>query len=120
MLDRLLKLYSKNGGSVSTPLEDFTTEALAGTDFIVFENLQDTLAKCYEFLDTVKPNFEQKFCGKTKMSNAKSINQILENNRTNSIFWESISSNTIHIPMPTVISNEKPAPTNHNQSNDFL
>jgi len=54
---------------------------LYSTDFVVFENLQDTLNKCIEFINSVKPDFEEKFCSHIKISDKKSISQILEHGR---------------------------------------
>lgn len=54
---------------------------LYSTDFIIFENLQDTLAKCNEFLDTVKLDFEKRFCKKIKVSDGRTMKQIRQNNR---------------------------------------
>ncbi len=54
---------------------------LYSTDFIVFENIQEVLNKCNEFLDSARPDFEQKFCNTNKISDGKSTSQILKHNR---------------------------------------
>ena len=53
------------------------------SDFIVFDNLESTLHKCYEFLNIVRPDFESRFCKKLKISDGKNISQININNRLN-------------------------------------
>ena len=54
---------------------------LYSTDFIVFESIQEVLNKCNEFMDSARPNFEQKFCNTNKISDGKSTPQILKHNR---------------------------------------
>ncbi len=49
-------------------------------DFMVFENIQEVLYKCSEYLDSARPNFEQKFCKINKVSNGKSTSQIMNEN----------------------------------------
>lgn len=51
------------------------------TDFIVFEHLQGLLNKCNEFLDSARPDFEQKFANKNKISDGRTTSQILKHNR---------------------------------------
>ena len=54
---------------------------LYSTDFVVFENIQETLNKCNEFLDSARPDFEQKFCTVNKISDGRSTPQIRKHNR---------------------------------------
>jgi hypothetical protein len=54
---------------------------LLATDFTVLENIQTTLSKCYEFIESVKPEFENKFCRTQKISEGKLKAQIRDHNR---------------------------------------
>lgn len=49
---------------------------LYSNDFVVFENIQSTLNKCYEMLDSVKPTFQDMFCKNLKVSEGKTTAQI--------------------------------------------